>query len=68
MTAKRSHGKQGRNPLEAKVKLRIAGMTCAMCTQAIKGTLEGREGVKEVQVDLASETAMVRMDPCSSAM
>jgi Cu+-exporting ATPase len=63
LTAKKAQGKGGKKAPETRVKLRIAGMTCAMCTQAIKGTLEGLKGVMEVQVDLASETATVLMEP-----
>jgi len=44
-------------------KLKIAGMTCANCTAAIGRSLGGLDGVGEVDVNLASETAMVEYDP-----
>ncbi len=45
------------------VRLRISGMTCAMCTQTIERTLGDLEGVSGVDVNLATESAMVDFDP-----
>jgi Cu+-exporting ATPase len=46
-----------------RTKLKIAGMTCANCTAAIQRSIGGLEGVGEVDVNLASETASVEYDP-----
>jgi Cu+-exporting ATPase len=48
---------------ERRVKLRISGMTCAMCTQTIERTLGDLEGVRGVDVNLGSESATVDYDP-----
>ena len=50
---------------ERRVKLRISGMTCAMCTQTVERTLGDLEGVKGVDVNLATESAVVDFDPVS---
>jgi len=46
-----------------RTKIRISGMTCANCTAAIQRSIGGLEGVNEVDVNLASETASVEYDP-----
>ena len=46
-----------------KVKLRVTGMTCAMCVQTIESSLKDLDGVKAASVNLGSETAMVEYDP-----
>jgi Cu+-exporting ATPase len=45
------------------VRLRVTGMTCAMCTQTVERTLTGMDGVSGVDVNLATETAVVDYDP-----
>jgi P-type Cu+ transporter len=63
LTAKASRKAEGsgsEQPLS--VRMKIGGMTCAMCAQAIKGTLEGLDGVGRADVDLASETATISID------
>ena len=42
-----------------RTKLRISGMTCANCTAAIQRSIGDLEGVNEVDVNLANETASV---------
>jgi Cu+-exporting ATPase len=42
-----------------KMILRIGGMTCASCVQTIEKALKKTEGVKEANVNLATEKAMV---------
>jgi len=46
-----------------KVKLRVTGMTCAMCVQTIESSLKDLDGVRAASVNLGSETAMVEYDP-----
>jgi Cu+-exporting ATPase len=46
-----------------RTQLKIAGMTCANCTAAIQRSIGGLEGVDDVDVNLASETAAVVYDP-----
>ena len=41
----------------AEVKVRIQGMSCEHCVRRVTRALEGLPGVKNVRVDLASETA-----------
>ncbi len=43
--------------------IRIGGMTCASCSQAITRSLIKTEGVKEANVNLATEKATVSFDP-----
>ena len=40
-------------------ELKITGMTCGHCQQAVKGALESVEGVQTADVDLATGTAQV---------
>ncbi|MEM9843216.1 MAG: heavy metal translocating P-type ATPase [Pseudomonadota bacterium] len=42
--------------------LRIEGMTCASCVGRVEKALAGLDGVSEVAVNLASETARVSLD------
>jgi Cu+-exporting ATPase len=43
--------------------IRIGGMTCASCSQAITKSLINTEGVKDANVNLATEKATVSFDP-----
>lgn len=45
------------------VRLRVTGMTCAMCTQTVERTLGDLPGVSEVEVNLATESVVVEYDP-----
>ncbi len=45
------------------VKLKISGMTCAMCSKAVDKALSGLEGVQNVNVNLGTETASLEYDP-----
>ena len=44
-------------------ELKIAGMTCAMCTKAVETSLLEKTGVILAQVNLGNETATVQYDP-----
>jgi len=46
-----------------KVEIRIGGMTCASCVRAVQNALRSVEGVEDVRVNLATETAIVFLDP-----
>ena len=48
---------------ERRAVLPIEGMTCAACVSAVEGALARVEGVSEVVVNLASETAAVAFAP-----
>ena len=50
------------NPIEI-VSFPVEGMTCASCVNRITRFLNKVEGVEEVNVNLASESATVRFDP-----
>jgi Cu+-exporting ATPase len=41
---------------------KISGMTCATCAQTIEGVLSKRDGIKDVRVNVGTETATVRYD------
>jgi copper chaperone CopZ len=45
------------------VLIRIEGMHCHRCEQAIKKNVQRRQGVHEVEVDFASGQASVLFDP-----
>ncbi|KAK1232917.1 Cu(2+)-transporting P-type ATPase [Marasmius sp. AFHP31] len=47
----------------AKCELRITGMTCGACVEAIEGMLRGQEGIHSVKVALLAERGTVEYDP-----
>ncbi|MGE5612266.1 MAG: heavy-metal-associated domain-containing protein [Bacillota bacterium] len=47
------------------VLIRIEGMHCHRCQQAIKNALQGNPGVHEVEVDFPSGQASVLYDPAA---
>lgn len=55
--------KAGYGVINEKVVIKVGGMTCAMCVQAIKGVLRKIEGISEVNVNLAAEKAYVTYNP-----
>jgi Cu+-exporting ATPase len=46
-----------------KSELKVSGMVCAACTQAIEKALRNLDGVALAQVNLGTETASVEYDP-----
>ncbi|MBU1545831.1 MAG: heavy metal translocating P-type ATPase [Proteobacteria bacterium] len=48
---------------EARLALAITGMTCASCSARIEKVVGGMAGVRSMQVNLATESAMVVFDP-----
>jgi len=46
-----------------KSKLAISGMTCASCVQSIENYVGSQDGIKNVNVNLLSESAEVEYDP-----
>lgn len=46
-----------------KCELRITGMTCGACVEAIEGMLRGQEGIHSVKVALLAERGTVEYDP-----
>ncbi|KAL0575966.1 Cu(2+)-transporting P-type ATPase [Marasmius crinis-equi] len=46
-----------------KCELRISGMTCGACVEAIEGMLRGQEGIRSVKVALLAERGTVEYDP-----
>lgn len=46
-----------------RVVLRIGGMHCAGCTRAIQGYLMDMDGIKDCDVNLATEKAVIEYDP-----
>lgn len=55
--------KAGYGVVYEKVIIKVGGMTCAMCVQAIEGVLRKIDGVSEVNVNLAAEKAYVTYNP-----
>lgn len=50
------------------VKLRIKGMTCAMCVKSIETAVGSLDGVDEINVNLATESAFLRYDPSKTTL
>ena len=46
-----------------KAEFKVQGMTCAMCVKTIEDSITQIDGVRDVTVNLASETASVVYDP-----
>jgi Cu+-exporting ATPase len=53
----------GSEKSESNANLKISGMTCAMCSQAIESALTELDGVASANVNLASEKAHVVYNP-----
>jgi Cu+-exporting ATPase len=53
----------GYGVVNEKVIIKVGGMTCAMCVQAIEGVLGKITGVSEVNVNLAAEKAYITYNP-----
>jgi P-type Cu+ transporter len=53
----------GYGVVNEKVTIKVGGMTCAMCVQAIEGVLNKIDGISEVNVNLAAEKAYVTYNP-----
>lgn len=49
-------------------ELKITGMTCSHCQNAVEQALKSVEGVEAVQVDLANGTARVAGDAPTAAL
>ncbi len=50
-------------PTLERLQLRIGGMSCSFCVNAIERGLKREPGIEEVHVSLAHEEALVRYDP-----
>jgi copper chaperone len=46
----------------ARATLKVDGMTCQHCVRSVREALEGREGVRSADVDLAGGRAIVEYD------
>jgi len=55
--------KRKNSTIDESVSLPLTGMTCANCALTIQRNLEKLEGVREAQVNFASEKASVSFDP-----
>jgi P-type Cu+ transporter len=55
--------KAGYVVVNEKVIIKVGGMTCAMCVQAIEGVLRKIEGISEINVNLAAEKAYITYNP-----
>lgn len=53
----------GYGVVNEKAIIKIGGMTCAMCVQAIEGVLKKIDGISAVTVNLAAEKAYVTYNP-----
>jgi Cu+-exporting ATPase len=53
----------GYDVVNDKVTIKVGGMSCAMCVKAIEDALNKVDGVREVNVNLASEKAYVTYNP-----
>ncbi|KNZ74550.1 Putative copper-transporting ATPase 3 [Termitomyces sp. J132] len=50
-------------PLSEKCELRIEGMTCGSCVEAIEGMLRGQKGIHSAKVALLAERGLIEYDP-----
>ncbi|KAF8892295.1 Cu-transporting P-type ATPase [Infundibulicybe gibba] len=50
-------------PLSDKCELRIEGMTCGSCVEAIEGMLREQQGIYSIKVALLAERGVVEYDP-----
>ncbi|KAF8966249.1 Cu-transporting P-type ATPase [Flammula alnicola] len=48
---------------QEKCELRVEGMTCGSCVEAIEGMLRNQEGIHSIKVALLAERAVVEYDP-----
>lgn len=48
---------------DKKAEIKVTGMTCAMCSQAVSTILNEKEGVVSADVNLGTETARIVYDP-----
>ena len=48
------------------VELKIEGMTCGGCVSSVTRTLQGVQGVQQVEVSLAEARARVTYDPAKT--
>jgi copper chaperone len=52
----------------ATAQLRITGMTCSGCVNAVKSTLLAINGISDAEVDLERGQAKVTYDPAQSSL
>ncbi|KAG6813155.1 hypothetical protein H0H92_013561 [Tricholoma furcatifolium] len=50
-------------PLSEKCELRIEGMTCGSCVEAIEGMLRDQKGIYSIKVALLAERGLIEYDP-----
>ncbi|PPQ68396.1 hypothetical protein CVT26_006068 [Gymnopilus dilepis] len=50
-------------PRSEKCELRVEGMTCGSCVEAIEGALRDQEGIHSIKVALLAERAAIEYDP-----
>jgi Cu+-exporting ATPase len=64
MTAENQiHEESDVKPVEERITLGITGMTCAACATRIEKNLSKVDGVKQANINLASEKATISFDP-----
>ncbi|HUK93401.1 MAG TPA: heavy metal-associated domain-containing protein, partial [Methanomicrobiales archaeon] len=61
-------GEKGETGGEAKTELKVSGMTCATCAVTIEKSLQGVEGVRKADVNLALERVVVEYDPMKAKL
>jgi Cu+-exporting ATPase len=65
------HSKNSETKMSTQLKrtaVKIGGMHCAGCVNSIQSFVEGLNGVKKCEVNLASEKALIEFDPLSVDM
>ena len=58
----------GYGVINESARIKIGGMTCAMCVKAVKQALEDVPGIYSAEVNLATETASVTYNPSTATM
>ncbi|MGI6576619.1 MAG: copper chaperone CopZ [Eubacteriales bacterium] len=51
-----------------KVVLKVDGMSCSHCENAVKNAAESIEGVKSVSIDLAAKTVSIEYDSSTASL
>jgi Cu+-exporting ATPase len=68
MPSQKEAGDGGGDEKDARAILKIGGMHCAGCVSSIQRSVKAVEGISKVEVNLASEKAVVEYDPAKAGL
>jgi Cu+-exporting ATPase len=52
---------------DTKAEIKVSGMTCAACARGLQATLEREKGVKQAEVKMETETAIILYDDAQTS-